>query len=89
MADNDDDLPDNVVAFQPRASGTQKQTDLLLEDCIGRFDEVVVLGFTEDGELEISGSVEGGAGAVYEAIAEAATQMALVHIDMAYQGSRH
>jgi hypothetical protein len=89
MADNDDDLPDNVVAFQPRASGTQKETDLLLEDCIGRYDEVVVLGLTDDGELEISSNVEGGAAAVYEAIAEAATQMALVHIDMAYQGSRH
>jgi|694.fasta_scaffold17323_11 hypothetical protein len=88
MADNDD-LPDNVVAFEPRASGTQKTTDLLLEDCIGRFDEVVVLGFTDDGELEISGNVEGGAAAVYEAIAEAATQMALTHIDMVYQGTRH
>jgi hypothetical protein len=89
MADNDDDLPDNVVAFQPRASGTQKTTDLLLEDCIGRFDEVVVLGFTDDGEMEISSSLEGGAAAVYEAIAEAATQMALTHIDIVYQGVRH
>jgi hypothetical protein len=89
MADNDDDLPDNVVAFQPRASGAQKQTDLLLEDCIGRFDEVVVLGFTDDGEMEISSSLDGGAAAVYEAIAEAATQMALTHIDIVYQGVRH
>ena len=88
MADNDD-LPDNVVTFQPRASGTQKVTDLLLEDCIGRFDEVVVLGFTDDGEMEISSSTDGGAAAVYEAIAEAATQMALTHIDLVYQGSRH
>lgn len=89
MADNDDEFSDNVVAFQPRASGTQKVTDLLLEDCIGRFDEVVVLGFTDDGELEISSNVEGGAAAVYEAIAEAATQMALTHIDLVYQGVRH
>lgn len=88
MADNDDEFPDNVVAFQPRASGPQMEADLLLDDCIGRYDDVIVIGYNDDGEVEISSSV-GGAAATYELLADAATKMALTHIDIVYQGSRH
>lgn len=88
MAD-DDDKPDNIIQFTPRQEEDHAlPADALLEDCVGDYEEVIILGIDADGEMVVSGNISDIA-QVYEMLSSAAQNIALAHLDMIFQGTRH
>lgn len=84
----DDDNPDNVIQFTPRREDRVLPADALLEDCLGEYEEVVILGVDADGEMVVSGNISDIA-QVYEMLSSAAQNIALAHLDMIFQGTQH
>ena len=84
----DDDKPDNVIQFSPRRSDHTLEADALLEDCMGEYDEVVILGVDSTGEMVVSGNISDIA-QVYEMLSSAAQNIALAHLDMIFRGTQH
>lgn len=87
MADNDDpDKPNNVVQFQPRMDPDQTlEADDLLEDCIGEYSEVIVIGIDSTGEMVVSGNI-GCIPQVYDMLSSAAQNLAMAHLEMIFHG---
>lgn len=80
---------DNVIKFTPKHDepiAPGELADALLEDSIGEYDDVIVIGIDQDGETVISGSISNIA-EVYELLASAAQNIALAHLDMIFGGA--
>lgn len=84
MADNDD----NIIQFTPRRDSATFEADALLEDSLGEYEEVIVLGVDSTGEMTVSGNISDIA-QVYEMLSSAAQNIAMAHLDMLFQGTRH
>lgn len=84
MADNDD----NIIQFTPRRDSHALEADALLEDSLGEYEEVIVLGVDAEGEMTVSGNIADIA-QVYEMLSSAAQNIALAHLDMLFQGTQH
>ena len=84
----DDDKPDNVIQFQPRREDHNLPADALLEDSLGEYEEVIVLGIDADGEMVVSGNISDIA-QVYEMLSSAAQNIALAHLEMMFSGTEH
>ena len=89
MAD-DDDKPDNVIQF--RRTGLEPvesvEADLILEECMGDYHEVIVVGLNADGEMVVTGNIS-DISQVYETLASAAQNIAMAHLEMIFQGTHH
>lgn len=85
MADDD-----NIIRFTPRQAEEDRAlpADALLEDCVGEYEEVIVLGVDADGEMVVSGNIADIA-QVYEMLSSAAQNIALAHLEMIFQGTQH
>lgn len=85
MADDD-----NIIRFTPRQAEEDHAlpADRLLEDCVGEYEEVIVLGVDADGEMTVSGNISDIA-QVYEMLSSAAQNIALAHLEMLFQGTQH
>lgn len=80
---------DNIIQFRPRRDDEHVlSADALLEDSIGEYVEVIVLGVDADGEMVVSGNIADIA-QVYEMLASAAQNIALAHLDLLFQGTQH
>jgi hypothetical protein len=80
---------DNVIQFRPRAGEDDTlPADVLLEDCMGEYEEVVILGVDATGEMVVSGNISDIA-QVYEMLSTAAQNIALAHLDMIFRGTQH
>lgn len=92
MADDDDDdrpIPDNVAQFQPRLEPVETiEADVLLEDCMGEYSEVIILGVDDHGEMIVSGNIS-CIPQVYEMLATAAQNIAMAHLEMIFHGTEH
>ena len=85
----DDDKPNNVIQFRQRENDPSAlPADALLEDSIGEYDEVVILGVDADGHMVVSGNIASIA-QVYEMLSSAAQNIALAHLDMLFSGTEH
>lgn len=88
MAD-DDKKPNNVIQFTPRPDPhSTLEADVLLEDCIGEYEDVVVIGVDAEGETTVSGNIADIAW-VYEMLSSAAQNIAMAHLEMLYKGTEH
>lgn len=91
MAD-DDDKPDNVVQFRGSANigddDIALPADALLEDCLGEYEEVVILGIDATGEMVVTGNIS-DISQVYEMLATAAQNIAMAHLEMIFHGTEH
>lgn len=85
---NDDDKPDNVVQFTPRNDNIVIPADALLEDCVGEYEEVVIIGLNADGEMVVTGNIS-DVSMVYDMLSTAANNLAMAHLEMAFQGTKH
>lgn len=85
---DDDDKTDNVIQFTPRSDNIALPADALLEDCVGDYEEVVILGVDADGEMVVTGNISDIA-QVYEMLSTAANNLALAHLDMIFKGTQH
>ena len=85
---NDDDKPDNVVQFTPRNDSIVIPADALLEDCVGEYEEVIILGLNADGEMVVTGNIS-DVSMVYDMLSSAANNLAMAHLEMAFQGTKH
>jgi hypothetical protein len=90
VADNDDD---NVIPFGRRFEATIEPeagavADALLEECVGEYEDVIVVGFNDDGEITISGTLTHVAD-IYDALSTAAQKLALAHLDTVFSGQPH
>lgn len=84
MAD-DEKKPSNVIQFEQlrqQARGPEA-IDMLLDDAKGEFDEIIIIGIEADGYMTVTASSP-DVGEVYEALMSAATNVALVAIDGAF-----
>ena len=90
MADDEDPKPDNVIQFMPRyeveLEGDTLCADALLEDCVGEYEDVIVLGVDASGEMTVTGNISDIA-QVYEMLATAAQNIAMAHLEMLFQGT--
>lgn len=84
MADNDD----NIIQFTPRRDNIALEADALLEDSVGEYEEVIVLGVDSAGEMTVTGNISDIA-QVYEMLSSAAQNIALAHLEMIFQGTAH
>lgn len=87
----DDDKPNNVLQFSPRATvddDVALPADALLEDCLGEYEEVVILGIDATGEMIVSGNISDLA-QVYEMLSSAANNLAIAHLEMMFHGTEH
>lgn len=88
----DDDKPDNVIQFRGSANigddDIALPADALLEDCLGEYHEVIVVGIDETGEMIVSGNISDIA-QVYEMLATAAQNIAMAHLEMLFHGTEH
>lgn len=86
----DDDKPDNVIQFRGNAQieDNALPADALLEDCLGEYDEVVILGIDATGEMVVSGNIS-DVSQVYEMLATAAQNIAMAHLEMLFHGTEH
>lgn len=85
MADDD-----NIIRFTPRREEEDHAlpADRLLEDCVGEYEEVIILGVDADGEMTVSGNIADIA-QVYEMLSSAAQNIALAHLEMIFTGTQH
>lgn len=80
---------DNVIPFAPRPqSDVALPADALLEDSIGDYEEVIILGLDADGEMTVSGNIS-SIPQVYEMLSTAAQNIALAHLDMLFHDTEH
>lgn len=88
----DDDKPNNVLQFSPRATVDDSEialpADALLEDCLGEYEEIVILGIDATGEMIVSGNISDLA-QVYEMLSSAANNLAIAHLEMMFHGTEH
>lgn len=85
----DDEKPDNVIQFQPRATEADTlDADALLEDCVGEYEDVIILGVDADGEMVVSGNIS-DVSQVYDMLATAAQNIAMAHLEMLFRGTEH
>lgn len=93
MAD-DGKKPDKVVPFRQRPNDGDDHdhvtlpADALLEDCLGEYEDVVILGVDADGHMVVSGNISDVA-RVYEMLSSAAQNIALAHLEMIFRGTEH
>lgn len=80
----DDEKPSNVIQFRPRSEDHTLEADALLEDCLGEYEDVIVLGVDSTGEMVVSGNIADIA-QVYEMLSSAAQNIALAHLEMLFQ----
>jgi hypothetical protein len=89
MADDDAPKPDNVLQFTPRHSSENAlPADALLEDSLGDYEDVIILGVDATGEMTVSGNIADIA-QVYEMLSSAAQNIALAHLEMIFHGTEH
>ncbi len=93
MADDDTPKkPDNVVQFhvkpEPEDEPQGLPADDLLADCMGEYEDVIILGVDADGEMVVSGNISNIA-QVYEMLASAAQNIATAHLEMMFHGTEH
>ena len=89
MADEDRPKPSNVTQFRPRKDDhIALPADALLEDSIGEYEEVIILGVDGTGEMTVTGNISDIA-QVYEMLSSAAQNLALAHLDMIFRGTEH
>lgn len=84
----DDDKPDNIIQFTPRRDNIALEADALLEDSLGKYEEVIVLGVDAEGEMTVTGNISDIA-QVYEMLSSAAQNIAMAHLEMIFQGTQH
>lgn len=86
----DDDKPDNVVQFHRTGLEPAEtvEADLILEDCMGEYHEVIVVGLDADGEMVVTGNIS-DISQVYEMLATAAQNIAMAHLEMIFHGTEH
>lgn len=86
----DDDKPDNVIQFRRTGLDTVEsvEADLILEDCMGEYHEVIVIGLDETGEMVVTGNISDIA-QVYDMLATAAQNIAMAHLELLFQGTHH
>lgn len=88
----DDDKPDNVIQFRASANlgddDIALPADALLGDCMGEYEEVVILGIDATGEMMVSGNIS-DISQVYEMLATAAQNIAMAHLEMMFHGTEH
>lgn len=84
MADDEDRKPENVIQFRaaPKVEPTSAP-DLVLQEAIGDFEEVIVIGLDSTGYMTVTAS-ERDVGEVYEMLMSAATNVAMAAIDQAF-----
>lgn len=87
MADDDNS---NIVQFRKKADegADRLPADDLLGDCIGEYEDVIILGVDADGEMVVSGNISDIA-QVYEMLATAAQNIASSHLEMMFHGTEH
>ncbi len=83
MADDD-----NVIQFTPRRNSIALEADALLEDSMGEYEEVIVVGIDASGEMMVTGNISDIA-QVYEMLSSAAQNIALAHLEMIFSGTAH
>lgn len=90
MPHDDDDKPDNVVQFRRTCLEPAEtvEADLILEDCMGEYHEVIVLGVDATGEMVVTGNIS-DISQVYEMLATAAQNIAMAHLEMLFHGTEH
>lgn len=91
MADDDNDnYSDNILQFRQRVKDGAPvlPADDLLEDCMGEYGEVIVIGVDADEEMVITGNI-GDVAKVYEMLSSAAQNIALAHLEMMFHGTAH
>lgn len=87
MANDNDD--DNILPFAPRKqSSVALPADALLEDSLGEYEEVIVVGVDADGEMVVTGNISNIA-EVYDLLSTAAQNIALAHLDMLFPEAKH
>jgi hypothetical protein len=85
----DDEKPDNVIQFRRFVDALPVlPADDLLADCMGDYDEVIILGVDDTGEMVVSGNISDIA-QVYEMLSSAAQNIALAHLEMIFQSDGH
>lgn len=88
MADDGTPKPDNVIQFRTTQEPDPTQVaDLILQEAMGDFAEVIVIGLAEDGYMTVTSS-ERDVGGVYEMLMSAAMNVAMAAIDQAF-GTEH
>ena len=87
MANDNDD--DNILPFAPRKqSSVALPADALLEDSLGEYEEVIVVGVDADGEMVVTGNISNIA-EVYDLLSTAAKNIALAYLDMLSPEAKH
>lgn len=92
MADDDTPKkPDSVVQFRVKQEAEEDRVlpaDDLLEDCMGEYEDVIILGVDSTGEMVVSGNIS-DISQVYEMLATAAQNIAMAHLEMMFHGTEH
>jgi len=96
MADNDDDLPDNVVAFG-RAAVAPKGDDIPALDMnrealvalLARYDTIAIVGWSDETDVLDVISAENDTAVLYELLQQAASNIALQALDNANASTFH
>jgi hypothetical protein len=89
MADDEKPKPDNVIQFRtmPEPGADTQVADALLQDCVGEYAEVIIVGIDAEGHMTVTTSTS-DIGEAYEALMTAATNVAMAAIDEAF-GREH
>lgn len=79
----DEDSPNNILQFRQKVQDGEPvlPADDLLEDCMGEYQDVIILGVDETGEMVVSGNISDIA-QVFEMLSSAAQNIALAHLEM-------
>lgn len=95
MADNDDDLPDNVVAFGRAAAPKSDDIPALnmngeaLIALLAQYDTIAIVGYNDETDVLDVISQERDAAALYELIQQAASNIAFQALDNANASTFH
>lgn len=89
MADEDDKF-NNILQFRQKVKEGEPVllADDLLTDCMGEYQDVIILGVDADGEMVVSGNISDIV-QVYEMLASAAQNIATAHLEMMFHGTEH
>lgn len=89
MADEDDKF-NNILQFRQKVQEGEPvlPADDLLADCMGEYEDVIILGVDRTGEMVVSGNISDIA-QVYEMLATAALNIAMAHLEMMFHGTEH
>lgn len=88
MADDD-----NVIQFAPWKNpnfddGPEITADVLLEDCMGEYRGVVIIGLDADGDMTVSTNVPDPA-LLYDITQTAAQNIAMAHLMDVFGANKH